>query len=99
MRFVGVGGYIRSFAAFASVMSICTLLHVAWVNPYAWMAMRMLAGFCMAGLVMVTESWLNQRADNSMRGQLLSFYMITNYLGGGSGQFLCHWLILKIPPV
>ncbi len=88
VRFVGVGGYIRTFAAFASVMSISALLHVIWVDPYAWMAMRMLSGFCMAGLVMITESWLNQRANNAMRGQLLSFYMITNYLGGGCGQFL-----------
>ncbi|MEM7206205.1 MAG: MFS transporter [Pseudomonadota bacterium] len=88
VRFVGVAGYIRAFAGFASVMSISALLHVIWLDPYAWMVIRMLAGFCMAGLVMITESWLNQRADSSMRGQLLSFYMITNYLGAGCGQFL-----------
>jgi MFS family permease len=88
VQFVGIGGYIRAFAAFASVMSISSLLHVIWVDPYAWMAIRVLSGFCMAGLVMITESWLNERADNSMRGQLLSFYMITNYLGAGCGQFL-----------
>ena len=86
--FVGIGGYIRAFAAFASVMSISALLHVIWVDPYAWMAIRLLSGFCMAGLVMITESWLNQRADNNRRGQLLSFYMITNYLSAGCGQFL-----------
>ncbi|MEM7294367.1 MAG: MFS transporter [Pseudomonadota bacterium] len=88
VRFVGIAGYIRAFAGFASVMSISALLHVIWVDPFAWMIIRMLAGFCMAGLVMITESWLNQRADSSMRGQLLSFYMITNYLAGGCGQFL-----------
>ncbi len=88
VQLVGIGGYIRTFAAFASMMSISALLLVIWVDPYAWMAIRMLAGFCMAGLVMITESWLNERADSSMRGQLLSFYMITNYLGSGCGQFL-----------
>ena len=87
-HFIGIGGYIRAFAAFASVMSISALLHVIWVDPYVWMVIRLLSGFCMAGLVMITESWLNQRADNNMRGQLLSFYMITNYLGAGCGQFL-----------
>ena len=88
VRFVRIAGYIRAFAGFASVMSISALLHVIWIDPYAWMLIRMLAGFCMAGMIMITESWLNQRASNEMRGQLLSLYMITNYLGGGVGQFL-----------
>jgi predicted MFS family arabinose efflux permease len=37
---------------------------------------------------MVTESWLNERASNVNRGQVLSFYMITNYFAAGSGQLL-----------
>jgi MFS family permease len=54
----------------------------------SWMVLRMVSGICMAGLIMVTESWLNERASNVNRGQVLSFYMITNYFAAGSGQLL-----------
>jgi len=87
-RIVSRVGHIRSFAAFASLMSVTALLHPLWISIGGWMALRMLSGFCMAGLIMVTESWLNTRASNNNRGQVLSFYMITNYFAAGSGQFL-----------
>ena len=81
-------GHIRSFAAFASLMSVSALLFPIFVTPGAWMFLRMLGGFCMAGMIMVTESWLNESASNKTRGQILSFYMITNYFAAGCGQFL-----------
>ena len=81
-------GHIRCFAAAASVMSITALLHVIWVDPVAWALMRVVAGFSMAGMIMVTESWLNARAANAVRGQVLALYMITNYFCAGLGQFL-----------
>ncbi|NCF36788.1 MAG: MFS transporter [Gammaproteobacteria bacterium] len=83
-------GHIRSFAAFASVMSVSALLLPIFVTPFAWMAFRMLGGFCMAGMIMVTESWLNEAASNKTRGKILSFYMITNYFAAGCGQFLLN---------
>ncbi len=81
-------GHIRSFAAFASLMSVSALLFPIFVTPVAWMILRMLGGFCMAGMIMVTESWLNEAASNKTRGQILSFYMTTNYFAAGCGQFL-----------
>ncbi len=81
-------GHIRSFAAFASLMSVSALMHPIFVDPYAWMAFRMVAGFCMAGMIMVTESWLNESASNQTRGKVLSIYMITNYFAAGCGNFL-----------
>ena len=81
-------GHIRAFAAFASFMSVSALMHPIFVEPTVWMILRMLSGFCMAGMIMVTESWLNETASNKTRGQVLSFYMITNYFAAGCGQFL-----------
>ncbi len=81
-------GHIRSFAVFASCMSISALLHPMFVDPIFWMILRMISGFCMAGMIIVTESWLNEAASNKNRGQILSFYMITNYFAAGCGQFL-----------
>lgn len=87
-RVVTRAGHIRSFAAFASLMSVSALLHPIWISAESWILLRMISGFCMAGLIMVTESWLNASASNENRGQVLSFYMITNYFAAGCGQLL-----------
>jgi len=88
VRVVAAVGHIRAFAAFASIMSVAVLAHVLHIDPVTWFVLRVIAGFCMAGMIMVVESWVNERASNEMRGQVLSLYMITNYLGAGLGQFL-----------
>ena len=88
VRVVAGVGHIRAFAAFASVMSVSALLHVLWVDPVAWFFFRMGGGFCMAGMTMVAESWLNERCTNQTRGQVMSMYMITNYFAAGIGQFI-----------
>jgi MFS family permease len=50
--------------------------------------LRSASGFCFAGIYVVAESWLNDRAENRTRGALLSVYMIVLYGGLGLGQFL-----------
>ncbi|WP_051482810.1 MFS transporter [Thioalkalivibrio sp. HK1] len=82
------GGHIRAFAAFASLMSVTAIGIVLVIDPWIWTVLRFIGGFCMAGMIMVTESWLNERTVNASRGQVLSFYMITNYLGVTLGQFI-----------
>ncbi len=81
-------GHIRAFAAFASIMSVAALCHVLLVDPVVWFGLRVAGGFCMAGMVLVTESWLNERAEGANRGQVMALYMITNYLGAALGQLL-----------
>ena len=88
VRVVAAVGHIRAFAAFASIMSVAVLAHVLYIDPAVWFVLRVIAGFCMAGMVMVVESWVNERATNKTRGRVLSLYMITNYLGAGLGQFM-----------
>lgn len=88
VKVVASAGHIRSFAAFASIMSVSVLAHVLIIDPVAWVLLRAIAGFCMAGMVMIVESWINERSTNANRGRILSLYMITNYLGAGLGQFL-----------
>jgi MFS family permease len=52
--------------------------------------MRIITGICFAGIYVVTESWLNDRASNETRGKVLSVYMVLTALGMGSGQFLLN---------
>ena len=83
-------GHIRVFAALASLASTSALLFVLFVHPGAWFAMRVLSGFCIAGLYVVSESWLNHNATNETRGQLLSVYMIVMFAFMGAGQFMLN---------
>jgi MFS family permease len=89
-RLVRRVGHIRVFAALASLASIAVLFHAIFVNPVGWGAMRLVTGFCYAGLYIVAESWLNDRATNETRGQLLSFYMVIMLAGMAGGQFLLN---------
>ena len=85
---VAAVGHIRAFAAFASVMSVTALLHVIVVDQIVWTILRFASGFCMAGMILVTESWLNARSTRRTRGQVMALYMVTNYFSAGTGQFL-----------
>ena len=83
-------GHIRVFAAFASLGSIAILLHWVVVNPIAWLIFRMITGFSFAAIYIVCESWLNDRADNNSRGQLIGFYMIVLYFSNCGGVLLVN---------
>ncbi len=89
-RLVTRVGHIRVFAALASAASIAILIHSVYIHPLTWTLMRMLTGISYAGLYVVTESWLNDRASNETRGKLLSVYMVIVTLGLGGGQFLLN---------
>jgi len=87
-------GHIRVFAALAAIASAATLFQAAFVNPIAWAATRLVTGLCFAGIYVVAESWLNQRATRSNRARLLAVYMVVLYVGLGAAQFL---LVLANP--
>jgi len=89
-RLVDQVGHVRVFAALASIASTAALIHVVTFDPWSWAAMRMLAGFCFAGLYVVAESWLNGRATNDTRGSLLSIYFVTQTGGAAAGQLLLN---------
>jgi MFS family permease len=83
-------GHIRIFAAFASIASAATLIHLVTNDPWSWGAMRLLTGFCFSGLYIVAESWLNGSASNKTRASLLSVYFVIQAGGMMIGQFLLN---------
>jgi len=87
-------GHIRVFAALAAVASATILVQASFVQPVVWAVTRLLSGVCFAGIYVVAESWLNDRASHTNRGRLLALYMVVLYVGLGAAQFL---LILANP--
>ncbi|MDH5188056.1 MAG: MFS transporter [Rhodospirillaceae bacterium] len=83
-------GHIRTFAALASIASAATLVHAIFVDPFTWMVLRTVTGFCLAGLIIVSESWLNHASNNTNRGSVLSTYMIVTLGATAISQFLLN---------
>ena len=89
-NFVSKVGHIRVFAAFASLASLSALIAVVYVNPFMWTISRFITGISLVSCYVVTESWLNDRATNKNRGQLLSAYMMVIYFGLAIGMLLLN---------
>jgi len=81
-------GHHRAFVALAASSACCALGYAVWDAAPMWVALRFVTGFCLVGIFTVVESWLHQVATNAHRGRVFSAYLITNYLGVGTGQFL-----------
>ena len=81
-------GHIRAFAAFVALLSASTLGYALFTNPLLWSGLRLIDGFCVAGVFVCLESWLNERADAATRGSILASYMVALYRGQAVGQLL-----------
>ena len=81
-------GHVRVFGAMAALASAAVLVVAGLVNPVVWALMRIVTGFSFAGMYIVCESWLNDKATNETRGQMLSLYMIISMGGLGIGQLM-----------
>ncbi|MEM8629818.1 MAG: MFS transporter [Pseudomonadota bacterium] len=104
-EFIRRVGHVRVFAALGSFLSAAVILYPAMTDPYSWILLRVLVGFCLSGAYVTAESWLNNAATNDTRGKALSLYMIVQMLGIVAAQGLLNvadpagWLLFVIPSV
>jgi MFS family permease len=78
-------GHIRSFAVFAVVSADAAMLMAVSHSPWLWAFLRFLIGFHVAGVFMVVESWLNDKADTTTRGRTFGAYMLASWIGAAVG--------------
>ncbi|WP_412508068.1 MFS transporter [Roseovarius sp. SYSU LYC5161] len=83
-------GHVRVFAALASFISAGLIAFPLLTDPYSWTAIRVVLGFCLSGVYVTAESWLNNASDNQSRGKVLSAYMIAQMLGMIAAQGLMN---------
>ena len=83
-------GHIRVFAALASTASTAVLINAVLVLPASWAAVYFIGGVCNAGVFVILESWLNDRATNETRGSILGAYMMIMMGGTAIGQLLLN---------
>lgn len=80
----------RAFSVFAALTAAVCLAYGFFPNPIAWISLRVINGFCIAGLTTSIESWLNDRSGNRTRGRVLGYYMLVFYLAVALGQTLVN---------
>jgi MFS family permease len=83
-------GHIRVFAALTATAAATILVQGVFVGALEWGILRAFSGVCFAGIYVVAESWLNDRAEQRSRGALLATYMVVIYIGLGAGQLLLN---------
>ena len=83
-------GHIRAFTVFAAVASCAVIVMGLLFSPAAWFLIRVVIGYCMAGLFMVLESWFNSQATNEQRGRIFAFYMVASSGAFAVGPFLVN---------
>lgn len=72
-------GHIRAFAAMIAIGSAASLAFPLFVSPVGWSLFRLLFGFCTACQFIIIESWLNDKATNTTRGQVMSAYVLVSF--------------------
>jgi MFS family permease len=81
-------GQIRTYAAYASIASTAILIQLLFIEPPVWFVARFLSGFCIVGIMIIVEGWLNSISSNENRGQLFSIHMMVVWGGLAMGQGL-----------
>lgn len=89
-KFIVRISHIRAYAFFAALLSSSILLQGVFTDPWVWLVLRLIAGFCTAGLFIVVESWLLCQSEPKMRGQILALYMVVYYAAVALSQFLLN---------
>ncbi|WP_075219428.1 MFS transporter [Acuticoccus yangtzensis] len=79
-------GHIRAFAAMVSLVSAAALSFPLVTDEVSWMVFRCATGFCIAGVLVIIESWLNDKATNATRGVVMSAYIVITYAMISIGQ-------------
>ncbi|HVI18767.1 MAG TPA: MFS transporter, partial [Gaiellales bacterium] len=79
-------GHIRAFAVLAALCSVTSMVFAASQLVLLWFVLRLLMGFCQAGLFTVVEGWLSAAAPAKARGGVLSFYLVSTKVAIVGGQ-------------
>jgi len=87
-RFIIRVGHIRAYAAFASLLAVSSLIQGLTPNPIIWLISRYICGYCVAGLLIVIESWCLEGSSSTNKGRIIAFYLFSYYLALALGQLL-----------
>ncbi|MEP5732320.1 MAG: MFS transporter [Sulfitobacter sp.] len=87
-RLMGSVGHSRAFAVFTASGAIGLMAHMMVIDAYAWAAMRVASGLCVAGCYTVIEAWLQAKVSNETRGRTMGVYRVVDMTGSLGAQMI-----------
>lgn len=90
-KLISAYGHIRAYSIFTACFAVSALAHDFCSNILYWAFLRFMLGFCYYSLVMIIESWINEKTPNSIRSRVLAIYEMTYF-----GSSLVGVLLLKL---
>jgi MFS family permease len=60
-------------------------------QPIAWVILHAVVGYAFAGLSVIVESWLNDKATESNRGTIFGVYMAASWAASGLGPLALNY--------
>lgn len=88
-------GHARVFAILSAAVIISVLLVAIDTEPLLWVLSRGLYGFAVAGLFVVSQSWLNDATANEWRGKVIALFYMSYVLCIGAGSFILRFVSLE----
>ncbi|MCC2613693.1 MFS transporter [Neorhizobium sp. Rsf11] len=86
--FVSRLGHERAFLTVTLLAAFAACGYMLTETPWAWFWLRLINGFAIATLFVISESWINLYADPKSRGAYFSLYMLMTSLATLFGQLL-----------
>lgn len=90
-------GHARVFMTFSAIIILSNATISIGAYPALWIASRALYGLAISGLFIVTQSWLNDVVDNTIRGRVTAIFYVTYVVGVGVGSFMLRFIDIDTP--
>lgn len=85
-------GHARAYMVFSALIVLSNVAVAAGTFPLVWIAARVLYGFAICGLFIVSQSWLNDAVGNDIRGRVMAIFYVAYVVGLGAGSFLLRFV-------
>ena len=90
-RIIDRSGHVRAFAVFAALAANAVLAHLMFSDALVWVGLRAVLGYAFAGLFVIVESWLNDKATEDTRGRVFAVYMVVSWAATGVSPLALHF--------
>ncbi len=82
-------GHVKTGIAALLLSAAVIVLHGLFVSPWTWTGLRVASGLGLSITFVAIESWINERADNRVRGRVFGVYLVSQMIGmtGAQGLF------------
>ena len=90
IKIISTIGHIRSFSVFAAILTFVSLGHTLTDSLLAWGFFRILSGYSLYSLLLIIESWINEKTNSGDRSRVLSIYTVVFYLAMTGGQLMLN---------